>query len=80
MPVPLTFENWDEKRLTEILKQYPDYLDILKWAFHEYQDEIVYSCSFGAEGIVLLDLIHKVHKDAKIFFLIPDYIFRKRTI
>lgn len=69
MPVPLTFENWDEKRLTEILKQYPDYLDILKWAFHEYQDEIVYSCSFGAEGIVLLDLIHKVHKDAKIFFL-----------
>lgn len=64
-----TYENWDEDRLTNILDQHPDYLDILKWAFQEYKDEIVYACSFGAEGIVLIDLIHKVNKRAKIVFL-----------
>ncbi|MDR4945241.1 phosphoadenylyl-sulfate reductase [Neobacillus cucumis] len=47
----------------------PDFLDVLKWAYREYKDDIVYSCSFGAEGIVLIDLIHKVNKQAKIIFL-----------
>ena len=46
-----------------------DYIDILKWAFHEYKDEIVYACSFGAEGIVLIDLIHKVNQRSKNYFL-----------
>jgi phosphoadenosine phosphosulfate reductase len=44
-------------------------MDILKWAFHEYKDELVYACSFGAEGIVLVDLIYKVNKEAEIIFL-----------
>ncbi len=65
----LTYENWTEDQLTHILNQNPDYLDILKWAFKEYKEEIVYACSFGAEGIVLIDLIHKVNKEAKIIFL-----------
>ena len=65
----LTFENWRDQKQAEILQQNPDYLDILKWAFHHYGDEIVYSCSFGAEGIVLIDLIHKVSPNAKIIFL-----------
>jgi phosphoadenosine phosphosulfate reductase len=65
----LTYENWDEQKLQSKLKSNPDFLDILKWAFQEYGDEIVYSCSFGAEGIVLIDLIHKVKRDATIIFL-----------
>ncbi len=63
----LTYENWDEeKKKLGIVK---DYFDVLKWAFTEYQDEIVYACSFGAEGIVLTDLIQKVNPKAKIIFL-----------
>ncbi|WP_042356131.1 phosphoadenylyl-sulfate reductase [Bacillus rubiinfantis] len=70
MSVALTYDNWNQEKLAFILRERSDYLDILKWAFQEYQDdEIVYSCSFGAEGMVLLDLIHKVKKDAKILFL-----------
>jgi phosphoadenosine phosphosulfate reductase len=65
----LTFENWEEQRVTEIIKENPDYLDILKWAYREYKNEIVYACSFGAEGMVLIDLIYKVNKQAKIIFL-----------
>jgi phosphoadenosine phosphosulfate reductase len=65
----ITYENWDEKKITTFMNNQPDFLDVLKWAFHEYGDEIVYACSFGAEGIVLIDLIHKVNKNAKIIFL-----------
>jgi phosphoadenosine phosphosulfate reductase len=65
----LTYDGWDEEKITAIMDKQPDFLDILKWAYQEYGEEIVYSCSFGAEGIVLIDLIHKVNKNAKIIFL-----------
>lgn len=69
MAGPLTYDDWDDKRITGILEEQKDYFDILKWAFQEYKEKIVYSCSFGAEGIVLMDLIYKVKKEAKIIFL-----------
>jgi phosphoadenosine phosphosulfate reductase len=65
----LTYENWDEEKISSILDNKHDFLDILKWAYREYGEEIVYACSFGAEGIVLIDLIQKVNKQAKIIFL-----------
>jgi phosphoadenosine phosphosulfate reductase len=65
----LTYENWDEEKIASFMNNKPDFLDVLKWAYQEYKDDIVYSCSFGAEGIVLIDLIHKVNKQAKIIFL-----------
>jgi phosphoadenosine phosphosulfate reductase len=65
----LTYENWDEEKIASFMNNKPDFLDVLKWAYSEYKDDIVYSCSFGAEGIVLIDLIHKVNKQAKIIFL-----------
>ncbi|MCP3030014.1 phosphoadenylyl-sulfate reductase [Halobacillus sp. A1] len=43
-------------------------LNVLEWAYSTY-DDIVYACSFGAEGIVLIDLISRVRKDAHIVFL-----------
>ncbi|WP_347861135.1 phosphoadenylyl-sulfate reductase [Salimicrobium sp. PL1-032A] len=43
-------------------------LDVLDWAYRSY-DSITYACSFGAEGIVLIDLIAQVKEDAKIVFL-----------
>ncbi len=65
----LTYQNWDEAKIAAFMDSKPDFLDTLKWAYQEYNDDIVYSCSFGAEGIVLIDLIHKVNKQAKIIFL-----------
>lgn len=44
--------------------------DVLKWAYDFYEDDkIVYASSFGAEAIVLIDLIHEVKPDAHIVFL-----------
>jgi phosphoadenosine phosphosulfate reductase len=65
----ITYENWNDEVVNKILEKKPDYLDILKWAYQEYKDDIVYACSFGAEGIVMIDLIYKVNKKATIIFL-----------
>ncbi|WP_156324366.1 phosphoadenylyl-sulfate reductase [Bacillus sp. FJAT-27251] len=65
----LDYENWDDTKVSSILAGHRDYFDILKWAYREYQKDIVYACSFGAEGIVLIDLIYKVDKEASIKFL-----------
>jgi phosphoadenosine phosphosulfate reductase len=73
----LTHQNFDDNRVASIIENHRDYMSILKWAFQEYQDEIVYACSFGAEGIVLIDLIYKVNKTAKIYFLDTDLHFRE---
>lgn len=50
-------------------------LEVLDWAYSHYQDEIVYACSFGIEGIVLTDLIAKVNPAAKIVFLDTELHF-----
>ena len=73
----ITYENWDEKNIEVFLAKKMDYLDVLKWAYQVYGEEIVYACSFGAEGIVLIDLISKVNKKAKIIFLDTDLHFQE---
>jgi phosphoadenosine phosphosulfate reductase len=51
-------------------------LPVLKWAYQHYTDEeLIYACSFGIEGIVLIDLISKVNESAKIVFLDTDVHF-----
>ncbi|MFC7062582.1 phosphoadenylyl-sulfate reductase [Halobacillus seohaensis] len=51
--------------------------EVLQWAYESYGESIVYACSFGAEGIVLIDLISKVKKDAEIVFLDTDVHFQE---
>ncbi|ASF39134.1 phosphoadenosine phosphosulfate reductase [Halobacillus halophilus] len=52
-------------------------LEVLKWAYDTYGSSITYACSFGAEGIVLIDLIAKVKKDAHIVFLDTEIHFQE---
>jgi phosphoadenosine phosphosulfate reductase len=54
-----------------------DSLDVLKWAYTTFGNELVYACSFGAEGMVLIDLISKVRKDANIVFLDTHLHFKE---
>lgn len=69
MAEALTYERWNEDQVSKLLQKHRDYLDILKWAYQEYGKDILYACSFGAEGMVLIDLISKIKKDARIVFL-----------
>lgn len=74
----LTYESWQP-----VLPQfdqdemYKAALNVLEWAYGEYGNDIVYACSFGIEGIVLIDLIAKVRPDAKIVFLDTDVHFKE---
>lgn len=65
----LTYESWQEEKVKQILDQHPDYMEILKWALKHYKNEIVYACSFGAEGIVMIDILNKLDKDVPVIFL-----------
>lgn len=67
----LSYDVFTEERSNQINQQLAqlDTLDIIKWAYATFGDELVYSCSFGAEGIVLIDLVSKIRSNAKIIFL-----------
>lgn len=77
MSAVLTYDAWNEEKAREIEKSFKDSLDILKWAFRTYGDDLVYACSFGIEGIVLIDLISKVKKDVRVIFLDTDLHFEE---
>ncbi|GKV65048.1 MULTISPECIES: phosphoadenylyl-sulfate reductase [unclassified Sporosarcina] len=76
----VTFETWDE---TSELPVFPKDTEtkgaseVLKWAYDHYGDDLVYACSFGIEGIVLLELISRVRPDADIIFLDTNYHFKE---
>ncbi|WJE17422.1 phosphoadenylyl-sulfate reductase [Halobacillus sp. ACCC02827] len=42
---------------------------VIQWAYDQYGSDVVYACSFGAEGMVLIDLISQVKPDADVVFL-----------
>jgi len=52
-------------------------LPVLQWAYETYGNSVVYACSFGAEGIVLVDLIAKVQPEATIVFLDTGVHFKE---
>jgi phosphoadenosine phosphosulfate reductase len=52
-------------------------LEVLEWAYSHYGDELVYACSFGIEGIVMIDLISKVYEEARVVFLDTDLHFKE---
>ncbi len=75
----LTYNNWEKVTKPEFAIDDADHgsLKVLKWAYDEYGEDIVYACSFGIEGIVLIDLISKVNPSAKIVFLDTDFHFKE---
>ncbi|KSU83299.1 MULTISPECIES: phosphoadenylyl-sulfate reductase [Fictibacillus] len=52
-------------------------MEVLQWAYDYYGDELVYACSFGIEGSVLVDLISKVKPDARVVFLDTGLHFKE---
>lgn len=73
----VTYHTWDDNEVKHVEQELKDYFSVIKWAYETYGEDVVYACSFGAEGVVLVDLIHKVKKDAKITFLDTDLHFKE---
>lgn len=74
----LTYQTWKQPSVEfEVDPVYKGALDVLKWTYDHYGDEVVYACSFGIEGIVLIDLISKVQPQATIVFLDTGVHFKE---
>lgn len=48
---------------------------LLSWAFDRFQPHIAVASSFGAEDVVLIDLLAQVRPDFRIFTLDTDFLF-----
>ena len=63
-----------EKLNQEYLNKSPQ--EILKWAV-ENIDNISFACSYGAEDVVIYDMLVKIKPDAKIFYLDTGLLFKE---
>ncbi len=51
--------------------------DVLTYALKQYAPNIVLACSFGAEDVVLVDMIQKINPRTKLFYLDTDFLFKE---
>lgn len=68
---PITYQNWAQvSDCFKISDETKGAKEVLEWAYSSYSEEqIVYASSFGAEAIVLIDLIQQCQPSAHIVFL-----------
>src|SRR6266511_916253 len=48
---------------------------VLRWAFSEFGPDVALATGFGAEGCVLIDMVSRITKGARIFYLDTDLLF-----
>ena len=66
----ITYENGSLSETFPIDDETKGARAVLEWAYQNYgEKDIVYASSFGAEAIVLIDLIYQIKPDAHIVFL-----------
>ncbi|MBI5776107.1 MAG: phosphoadenylyl-sulfate reductase [Nitrospirae bacterium] len=51
--------------------------DVLAYALERYAPNIILACSFGAEDVALVDMIHKLNPRTKLFYLDTDFLFKE---
>ena len=50
--------------------------EILRWGFERYGDGVTLACSFGGtSGMVLMDMVQRLHPSAEVFYLDTDFLF-----
>ncbi len=49
--------------------------DVLAAAIERYGQKMVLACSFGAEDVVLVDMVHRIDPAVPLFYLDTDFLF-----
>ncbi|MDH5669337.1 MAG: phosphoadenylyl-sulfate reductase [Nitrospira sp.] len=49
--------------------------EVLAAAIERYAPKIVLACSFGAEDVVLVDMIHRINSSVPLFYLDTEFLF-----
>ena len=52
---------------------------LLRWSLEEFGGEIALATGFGVEGCVLVDMLARIDRRARIFYLDTDLLFPKPT-
>jgi len=60
--VQSTAETWSPQR-------------VLTWAFETFGNDVAISSAFGAEGMALIDMASRVHKDFRVFTIDTEFLF-----
>lgn len=55
-------ENWTPQR-------------VLTWAFETFGNTVAISSAFGAEGMVLIDMASRTHRDFRLFTIDTEFLF-----
>lgn len=62
------------KRMSDVFEsQQPQ--DVVKSAIKRFVPKIVVACSFGAEDVVLVDMVHRIDPSIPLFYLDTDFLF-----
>ncbi len=49
--------------------------DALRWAIDKFRGGLTLACSFGAEDVVLVDMLARIDRAVPVFYLDTDYLF-----
>ncbi len=49
--------------------------DVLRETIKQYAPKIVLACSFGAEDVALVDMVHRIDPSIPLFYLDTDFLF-----
>src|SRR5688572_29815822 len=50
--------------------------EVIRWAIETFPN-ITFACSFGAEDVVLVDMIQKISPSTDVFYLDTDFHFKE---
>ncbi|CAM3905814.1 phosphoadenylyl-sulfate reductase [Alkalicoccus chagannorensis] len=70
-PSPIPFASWEPEDEEKGARR------VIQWAVESYGDELVYACSFGAEAMVMIDMLAAEKPDAQLVFLDTDLHFQE---
>jgi phosphoadenosine phosphosulfate reductase len=62
------------KALSDSFESKPPW-DVLAYALERYGPRIVLACSFGAEDVALVDMIHRIDPKTPMFYLDTEFLF-----
>jgi phosphoadenosine phosphosulfate reductase len=49
--------------------------EVLRWAFGTFREDVAMATGFGVEGMVLLDIAHRVNPDVRVFTGDTEFLF-----
>jgi len=64
------------KALSDSFESKPPW-DVLAYALERFFPKIILACSFGAEDVALVDMIHRINPKTALFYLDTDFLFRE---